>query len=63
VRAAERHKKGRGSVQRHLQRHCIPVRMPSLAMGNASRFDAPVWGDQKSGYAVYVSAKSGAVVK
>jgi len=50
-------------VQRHLQRHCIPVRMPSLAMGNASRFDGPVWGDQKSGYAVYVSAKSGAVVK
>jgi hypothetical protein len=36
-------------------------------MGNASRFDGPVWlvhwGDQKFGYAVYVSAKSGTVVK
>jgi hypothetical protein len=44
-----------------------PGKEPSLAMGNASRFDGPVWlvhwGDQKSGYAVYVSAKSRAVVK
>jgi hypothetical protein len=44
-----------------------PGKELSLAMGNASRFDGPVWlvhwGDQKSGYAVYVSAKSGAVVK
>ena len=44
-----------------------PGKDPSLAMGNASRFDGPVWlvnwGDQKSGYAVYVSAKTGAVVK
>ncbi|HVG92738.1 MAG TPA: hypothetical protein VNB54_14685 [Alphaproteobacteria bacterium] len=48
-----------------VKRH--PGKDPSLAMGNASRFDGPVWlvhwGDQKSGYAVYVSAKSGAVVK
>lgn len=48
-----------------VKRH--PGKEPSLAMGNASRFDGPVWlvhwGDQKSGYAVYVSAKSGAVVK
>ena len=44
-----------------------PGKEPSLAMGNASRFDGPVWlvhwGDAKSGYAVYISAKSGAVVK
>ena len=44
-----------------------PGKEPSLAMGNASRFDGPVWlvhwGDQKSGYAVYINAKSGAVVK
>src|ERR1044071_8792116 len=48
-----------------VKRH--PGKEPTLAMGNASRFDGPVWlvhwGDQKSGYAVYVSAKSGAVVK
>jgi hypothetical protein len=48
-----------------VKRH--PGMEPSLAVGNASRFDGPVWlvhwGDQKSGYAVYVSAKSGAVVK
>jgi hypothetical protein len=44
-----------------------PGKEVSLAMGNTSRFDGPVWyvlwGDQKSGHAVYVSAKSGAVVK
>ena len=44
-----------------------PGKEPSLAMGNASRFNGPVWlvhwGDEKSGYAVYVSARSGAVVK
>ena len=48
-----------------VKRH--PGKEPSLAMGNASRFDGPVWlvhwGDQKSGYAVYVNARSGAVVK
>ncbi|HEV8492075.1 MAG TPA: hypothetical protein VGR76_07380, partial [Candidatus Angelobacter sp.] len=42
-----------------VKRH--PGKEPALAMGNASRFDGPVWlvhwGDQKSGYAVYVSAK------
>jgi hypothetical protein len=48
-----------------LKRH--PDKEVSLALGNASRFDGPVWyvlwGDQKSGHAVYVSAKSGTVVK
>ena len=48
-----------------LKRH--PDKEVSLALGNASRFDGPVWyvlwGDQKSGHAVYVSSKSGAVVK
>jgi len=45
-----------------------PGKEVSLTLGNASRFPAPVWyvlwGDnKKSGYAVYVNAKSGAVVK
>lgn len=44
-----------------------PDKEASLALGNASRFSAPVWyvlwGDTKSGHAVYVSAKSGTVVK
>ena len=44
-----------------------PDKEVSLAMGNTSRFDGPVWyvlwGDAKSGHAVYVSAKSGTVVK
>jgi len=44
-----------------------PDKEVSLALGNTSRFDGPVWyvlwGDQKSGHAVYVSAKSGSVVK
>jgi hypothetical protein len=48
-----------------VKRH--PGKEVSLAMGNASRFDGPVWyvlwGDQKSGHAVYVSARSGAVLK
>src|SRR6478609_6359385 len=48
-----------------LKRH--PDKEVSLALGNTSRFDGPVWyvlwGDQKSGHAVYVSAKSGSVVK
>ena len=38
----------------------------TLALGNASRFPAPVWyvlwGDKKNGYAVYVNAKTGAVI-
>jgi hypothetical protein len=48
-------------VKKHSGKEC------SLALGNASRFDGPVWyvlwGDKKSGHAVYVSAKSGTVVK
>ena len=39
----------------------------SMALGNAARFQGPVWyllwGNSKSGYAVYVSAKNGAVLK
>jgi hypothetical protein len=39
----------------------------AMTLGNASRFQGPVWyvlwGNSKSGYAVYVSAKTGAVVK
>ncbi len=39
----------------------------SFTLGNAARFPGPVWyvswGDKKSGHAVYVSAKSGTVVK
>jgi hypothetical protein len=38
----------------------------SLTLGNAERFPAPVWyviwGDSKSGYAVFVDATSGKVV-
>lgn len=38
----------------------------SCTLGNAERFQAPVWyvlwGDDKSGYAVFVDAKSGAIV-
>jgi hypothetical protein len=48
-----------------VKRH--PGKEISLALGNASRFDGPVWyvlwGDNKSGHAVYVSAKKGTVVK
>lgn len=48
-----------------LKRH--PDKDVSFALGNASRFDGPVWyvlwGDKKSGHAVYVSAKTGAIVK
>jgi len=44
-----------------------PGKPVSLALGNASRYPAPVWfvmwGDKKSGYAVYVNAKTGAVIK
>lgn len=45
-----------------------PKEQATLALGNASRFPAPVWyvlwGDtKKSGYVVYVNAKTGAVVK
>jgi hypothetical protein len=38
----------------------------SCTLGNADRFSAPVWyvlwGDNKSGYSVFIDAKSGAVV-
>jgi hypothetical protein len=44
-----------------------PDKEVSVTLGNASRFPAPVWfvlwGDKKSGYAVYVNAKTGAVIK
>jgi hypothetical protein len=44
-----------------------PDKPVSLALGNASRFSGPVWyvlwGDRKNGYAVFVSAKTGEVVK
>jgi hypothetical protein len=44
-----------------------PGKDVSFTLGNASRFPAPVWyvlwGDQKSGYSVFVNAKTGAVVK
>ncbi|MGE5321758.1 MAG: PepSY domain-containing protein [Actinomycetota bacterium] len=44
-----------------------PGREVSLTLGNASRFPGPVWyvlwGDKKSGYAVFVNAKTGAVIK
>jgi hypothetical protein len=39
----------------------------SFRLGNASRFPAPVWyvlwGNEKSGHAVYVNAKTGAILK
>jgi hypothetical protein len=44
-----------------------PGKEASFTLGNASRFSGPVWyvqwGDRKSGYAVYVSAKTGKIVK
>ena len=44
-----------------------PGKEPSLTLGNASRFPAPVWyvlwGDKKSGYSVYVNAKTGGITK
>ncbi len=44
-----------------------PGQVVSFTLGNAARFPGPVWyvlwGDKKSGHAVYVSAKSGTVVK
>jgi hypothetical protein len=43
-----------------------PDKDATLSLGNASRFPAPVWyvlwGDSKSGYAVFVNAKTGAVI-
>ncbi len=44
-----------------------PGKSVSFTLGNASRFAGPVWyvfwGEKKSGYSVYVSAKTGAIVK
>jgi hypothetical protein len=44
-----------------------PDKQATLTLGNASRFPAPVWyvlwGDKKLGYAVFVNAKTGAVIK
>jgi hypothetical protein len=44
-----------------------PDKPASLALGNTAQFTGPVWyvlwGDRKSGYAVYVSARTGQVVK
>lgn len=44
-----------------------PGKEASFALGNASRFTGPVWyvlwGDKKSGYSVYVNAKSGTIAK
>lgn len=44
-----------------------PGQEVSFTLGNAARFPGPVWyvlwGDKKSGHAVYVNAKTGAIVK
>jgi len=44
-----------------------PNQEVSFTLGNAARFPGPVWyvlwGDKKSGHAVYVSAKTGQIVK
>jgi hypothetical protein len=52
--------KAKGWVQKH------PGKTASLTLGNASRFSSPVWyviwGNPKSGFAVYVNATTGKVV-
>jgi hypothetical protein len=54
-----------GQAEPWLKKH--PDKEARLALGNSSRFPAPVWyvfwGDKKLGYAVYVNAKTGAVIK
>ena len=44
-----------------------PGKKAAFSLGNAARFPAPVWfiiwGDTKSGYAVYVNAPTGGVIK
>ena len=44
-----------------------PEKTASLYLGNAARFPGPVWyvlwGDQKTGYGVFVNATTGAVAK
>lgn len=44
-----------------------PDKEVSFTLGNASRFPGPVWyvlwGDKKSGYAVFVNATTGAIIK
>lgn len=48
-----------------LKKH--PDKETSFALGNADRFKTPVWyvlwGDSKTGYSVFVSAKTGEVTK
>lgn len=54
-----------GQAEPWLKKH--PDKEARLTLGNSSRFPAPVWyvfwGDKKLGYAVYVNAKTGAVIK
>jgi hypothetical protein len=44
-----------------------PGKKVAFSLGSAARFPAPVWfiiwGDTKSGYAVYVNATTGSVIK
>jgi hypothetical protein len=44
-----------------------PGKKAAFSLGSAARFPAPVWfiiwGDTKSGYAVYVNATTGTVIK
>jgi hypothetical protein len=44
-----------------------PDKSPAFTLGAASRFPSPVWyiiwGDAKSGYAVYLSATTGSIMK
>ena len=48
-----------------VQKH--PGKKAAFSLGSAARFPAPVWfiiwGDTKSGYAVYVNASTGSVIK
>jgi hypothetical protein len=54
-----------GKAAPWLKKH--PGKPVSLALGNTSRFKSPVWyvlwGTQKDGYAVYVSSRTGEVMK
>jgi hypothetical protein len=54
-----------GQAQPWVKKH--PDKQASLALGNTAQFDGPVWyvlwGDRKFGYAVYVSAKTGQIIK
>lgn len=52
-------------ASRWLKQH--PDQELTISLGNSSRFPGAVWylqwGDKKSGYAAYVNAKTGAIVK